>query len=117
MMCESDLYAAAVAISGPLGLAVSTCPTAKGKRILAIHGADDQNVPIQGGRGAKGLSGTVFSSEAHASEVFTNSGATYTLQVVLGADHMLDHIDAAIRKTEGVSIAEKSARFFGLSKP
>jgi hypothetical protein len=36
---------------------------------------------------------------------------------VPGADHMLDHIGAVILKTEGVTIAEKSARFFGILKP
>jgi hypothetical protein len=30
------------------------------------------------------------------------------------ADHKLDHIDAMIQRAEGVSIAQKSARFFGL---
>ncbi len=116
LMCETDLYAAAVAISGPLDIDTANCPAAKGKRILAIHGADDRNVPIQGGVGAKGLSGADFKSEEYAREVFTRSGATYTLDVVKGADHALLNIDAVIQKTEGMSIAEKSARFFGLVK-
>jgi hypothetical protein len=34
--------------------------------------------------------------------------------VVKGADHKLDHIDAAIQKTETQTIAEKAAKFFGL---
>jgi polyhydroxybutyrate depolymerase len=116
IMCETRLYAAGVAISGPLNLDVLTCPAARGDRILAIHGADDQNVPIAGGRG-KGLSQTPFSSEDRSRQVFVSSGATYTLQIVPGADHFLDHILAAIQQTEHVSIAEKSARFFGILKP
>ena len=55
-------------------------------------------------------------SEERSRRVFTNSGATYDLQVVRGADHQLDHIDAAIRKTEGLTIAEKAAQFSGLVK-
>jgi hypothetical protein len=47
----------------------------------------------------------------------SESGAVYTLQIVPGADHPLDHIDAAIQKSEGVSIAEKSAAFFGFANP
>jgi hypothetical protein len=43
-----------------------------------------------------------------------NSGASYELDVSKGADHALDHIDAVMRRTEPRSIAEKSARFFGL---
>ncbi len=117
MVCETHLYAAAVAISGPLNLDVATCPAARGTRILAIHGADDQNVPINGGVGERGLSRVAYKSEAGSQQVFIRSGAAYTLQIVPGADHKLDHIDAAIRKTNGVTIAEESARFFGLLKP
>ncbi|GLS17629.1 hypothetical protein GCM10007874_06440 [Labrys miyagiensis] len=116
LACETHLFAAVVAISGPLNLQVSSCPAARGTRILALHGANDQNVPVAGGQGSKGLSFTVFNSEDRSRRTFLNSGATYTLQIVPGADHPLDHIEAAIMKTEGVTIAEKSARFFGLLK-
>jgi polyhydroxybutyrate depolymerase len=115
LMCETHLYAAAVTFSGPLGADTDRCPAAKGSRILAVHGAEDRNVPVEGGRGSKGLSGVAFGSEEHARKVFTDSGATYTLQIVPDADHALDHIGAAILKSEGVTIAEKSARFFGIS--
>jgi polyhydroxybutyrate depolymerase len=114
LVCETTLYAAAVAISGPLNLDTASCPAARGRRILAIHGADDENVPVAGGRGTKGLARVAFQSEDHARQVFTNSGASYTLEVISGADHALDHINAVIRRTEGASIAEKCARFFGL---
>jgi hypothetical protein len=33
---------------------------------------------------------------------------------VPGADHQLEHIDQAIRRSEGMSLAQKAARFFGL---
>jgi len=115
ILCETSLYAAGVAISGPLNLPVTHCPGAKGKRILAIHGADDQNVPIAGGRGTRGLAQVAWSSEARAQQVMTRSGASYELQIVPGADHMLDHLSAAIGKSEGVTIARKTAVFFGLA--
>jgi len=115
ILCETSLYAAGVAISGPLNLAAARCPGAKGKRILAIHGADDQNVPVAGGPGTKGLARVTWNSEAHARQVMTGSGATYDLQIVPGADHMLDHLSAAIAKSEGVTIARKAAAFFGLA--
>jgi polyhydroxybutyrate depolymerase len=116
LVCETKLYAAAVAISGPLNLETSKCSAAQGKRILAIHGADDQNVPVQGGRGAKGLSHVAYGPEDHARQVFINSGASYTLEVVPGADHGLDHIEEVILKTEGVTLAQKAAQFFGILK-
>jgi polyhydroxybutyrate depolymerase len=117
VICETDVFASAIAISGPLQIAATTCPPARGKSILAIHGADDQNVPLAGGKGTKGFAGVAFRSEAQSQQVFAASGATYALDVVSGADHMLDHIDAAMQKSEGVSVAEKSVRFFGLAKP
>jgi hypothetical protein len=46
--------------------------------------------------------------------VMTASVARYTLQVVPGADHYLDHIGARIQQSEGVSIGEKAARAFGI---
>ena len=116
LMCESKIYAAAVAISGPLNLETGNCPAARGKRILAIHGADDENVPVAGGRGTKGISGAIYNSEERTRQVFTDSGASYELQVVRGADHKLDDIDAVIQKIEGQTIAEKATEFFGLAR-
>ena len=117
IICETRLYAAVVAISGPLATATSRCPAAQGARILAIHGADDRNVPLEGGVGPKGLSRVDFRSEDDARKIFIDSGASYTLQVVPHADHRLDHIDAAIEKAEGMTLAQKAARFFDLAHP
>jgi poly(3-hydroxybutyrate) depolymerase len=114
LICQTNLFAAGVAISGPLDPQFTNCPDARGKRILAIHGADDENVPVAGGKGTKGLSGAVFNSEDAAQQTFRKSGASYDLQVVTGADHKFEHIDAVIQKTEGMPIAQKAARFFGL---
>lgn len=114
VLCETGMYAAAVAISGPLNLNTSGCPSARGKRVLAIHGADDVNVPIAGGQG-EGLSRASYNSAERSRQIFANSGVAYNLQIVPGADHKLDHIGAAIQQAEGVSVAEKAAEFFGLA--
>jgi len=114
VMCETGLYAAAVSVSGPLNLESANCSAARGKRILAIHGADDANVPIAGGRGTQGISQAVYNSEKGARRSFVSSGASYDLLVVKGADHRLDHIEQAIKQLEGQSIAEKAATFFAL---
>lgn len=115
MICETNVLSAGVAISGPLMTDAETCPNARGKRILAIHGADDTNVPIAGGAG-RGFAGAPFKSEDYAQKVMTRSGASYTLDVVTGADHYLLHLETAVEKRDGVSIAEKSVRFFGVAK-
>jgi polyhydroxybutyrate depolymerase len=115
MVCETRVFARVVAISGPLNLDTTRCPSARGLGVLAIHGADDQNVPIAGGKGSKGFAPNVWKSEARSQAVMTASGAAYTLQVVPGADHMLDHIGAKIERAEGVSLGEKAARWFGIA--
>ncbi len=115
MICETRVFAGVVAIAGPLNLDTDHCPSAKGLKILAIHGADDANVPITGGRGSKGLARLAWKSEAQAQAVMTASGASYTLQIVPEADHFLDHIGARIQQDEGISIGEKAARAFGIA--
>jgi polyhydroxybutyrate depolymerase len=116
LVCETNLYSAAVSISGPLNLSVQSCPGSRGKHILAIHGEEDQNVPMAGGKGTKGLSRVAYKSENYTQQIFAASGADFHLQTVQGADHYLDNIDARIEQTERISIAEKTARFFGLAK-
>ncbi|MGA2551737.1 MAG: prolyl oligopeptidase family serine peptidase [Burkholderiaceae bacterium] len=116
LMCTTNLFAAAVAVSGPLTLDTTRCESSEGKRILAIHGANDENVPINGGRGAKGVSGVAFRSEERSREIFTGSGATYELEILPDVAHNAVAIDAAVRKTQGISLAQKAARFFGLIK-
>ena len=115
--CETGVFAAIVAVSGPLNLDVASCPKGQGRRVLAIHGADDANVPIQGGVGRNGLSKVAFRSEASSGRAWAASGAAYTLDVVAGADHFLDHLDAALARAEGVGIGPKAVAFFGLETP
>ncbi len=116
VMCESDVFAGAVAVSGPLNLDVERCPAAKGKRILSIHGAEDRNVPVGSGQGSVGLSHATYNSESRTEKVFVASGAEFRLQIVPGAAHSLDEIDAKIEASEGVTLAEKAARFFRLAR-
>ena len=115
LMCETDLLASAVPVSGVLEVEAKSCPSARGKGILAIRGADDENVPIAGGKG-KGVSRTNFRSQEYTRQVFVNSGARYMLQVLPGAEHRLETIDSAMEKAEGIGLSEKAARFFGLSR-
>lgn len=115
VMCETSLYASAVSISGALENGMDQCPAARGKHLLALHGADDKNVPIDGGRGSKGLSRTAYASQAETAKVWQNSGAVYELQIIAGADHAVDAIDAQIRATEKQSLAQKITRFLGLT--
>ena len=115
LACETRLFAAIVPISGPLNLPAERCPAARGQRILAIHGAADENVPIAGGRGPMGISGVAYASEDHSRRVFETSGATYDLRIIPNADHRLDNIEAAIEQTDHRTLQNLAAHFFGLT--
>ena len=116
MVCESDVFAAVVAISGPLNLRQASCPAARGRRILASSTAtDDATVPVAGGRGAKGVAGVAWASEAASQQAMQAAGAAYTLDLIPAADHQLDHIEAQLEKIEGVTIGARAAVFFGLA--
>jgi polyhydroxybutyrate depolymerase len=117
MVCETGLYAAAISIAGPLNLDHASCPAAKGRRVLSLHGEQDANVPIAGGVGTKGLSRVDFKSEQYTRQVFAAAGADFQLQIVRGADHFLNHIDAAIQRDEGQSLQQKVVRYFRLESP
>ncbi|HTX50227.1 MAG TPA: hypothetical protein VME40_12660 [Caulobacteraceae bacterium] len=115
VICETPVLAAGVAISGPLNLDTQSCPGAKGRRILAIHGSDDRNVPLNGGVGPLGLSRVAYRPEAQSRDAMVRSGATYTLDILPGVDHALPHIAASIQARDGTTLAHKVAGFFGLT--
>jgi hypothetical protein len=92
-----------------------TCPAAKGRRIMAIHGADDQNVPITGGKGTKGISKAFFKSESETESIFERSGASFNLIVVPNADHRPKNIRDAMERS-GTPMQEKIVDFFGLNR-
>ena len=91
---------------------MQNCPAAHRKPMLAIHGAEDQNVPIVRGQETVGLSRAIYNSENDTQQVFVASGADFGLQIVQGADHRLENINDRIEQTEGRSLAEKAATFW-----
>lgn len=116
LMCETNLYRAAIPVSGPLQLDTKSCKDAGGKKIMAIQGSEDENVPTKGGYGSKGVVNIKFRSEEDTKRIFESSGATYRLVIVDGANHSLAGIDAALKKQTGQSLGEKAATFFNLDK-
>jgi poly(3-hydroxybutyrate) depolymerase len=117
LMCETDLYRAAVPISGPLELDVQTCPPARGKRILAIHGADDQNAPVNGGYGTNAINKkTDYRSQAYTKDIFDRSGAQYDLLILPEAQHRPETLNAALIKAENVTLPQKIVTYLGLDR-
>ncbi len=116
MMCETNVYAAALVASGPLMTKSSgSCSDGRGKKIMAIHGDEDTNVPIAGGH-AGGVADTTYNSEAQTQQVWSNTGASYQLDIVKGATHKVDELNNGLQQSEGVTLSEKAARFFGLAR-
>ena len=107
MMCETSLFAAAVPISGALENEADVCPLARGKRLMAIHGEDDNDVPINGGKSSKGLSRSSYLSQAATAEVWRRSGATYDLQIIKGAEHSTEKINMRLVETESKTLGQK----------
>lgn len=115
LMCETDLYQAAIPLAGPLNMDAAACPAAKGKRIWAIHGALDENVPVVGGYGTKGISKVDFKPQKYGQDIFEKSGAEYRLDILPGTDHNLANLAAAIEKREQRTLGRAAALFFGLA--
>jgi poly(3-hydroxybutyrate) depolymerase len=116
IMCETGLYQSAISLAGSLMAEVDACADAHGKTLLTIHGMMDANVPPAGGKGSKGVTTIDYKSEAYSKSMFESAGGSYTIQLLPDTDHSLEHISAAIQKAEGISLAEKAARFFGLAQ-
>lgn len=114
VMCTTNLYASSISVAGPLMIDAASCPPAKQKRVLDIHGTKDQNVPMDGGRGEKGISGVTFTSEAYTESVYRKSGASFTLLALSGADHKMDNIRSALKSTQKVDLSDVMAKYFGL---
>jgi polyhydroxybutyrate depolymerase len=114
MMCETSVFAAAVPISGTLENNATSCPLARGKRLMAIHGDNDQNVPINGGKGSKGISRTNYASQAATAEVWQRSGASSDIHIIKGANHSTEKINIRLVETESTSLVQKIVRYFAL---
>ncbi|HMK42673.1 MAG TPA: prolyl oligopeptidase family serine peptidase [Dissulfurispiraceae bacterium] len=115
LMCQTNLYQKAVSLAGSLMVDIDYCPAARGRAILAIHGTHDQNIPKDGGKGSRGVTIIFYRSETDSQARFRSAGGMYDILWV-DSDHSLEHMASALRKSEGISLAEKEARFFGISQ-
>lgn len=115
IICETDLYQNGVSISGTLQMDRQSCPNARGNVMVNIHGAQDENLPIEGGHTEKGFNKkTDYKSQAYARSVFESSGARYDLILLQGADHSPETINAKLWETENMSLPHKIVRTLGL---
>ena len=110
MSCLTDVFNEVATLAGTLMAEVRKCPAASKHTIRNYHGALDQNVPIVGGFGSKGVTNINFTSQAKAKVLFENSGGHYILLVLPGADHSIENMSVSSQKQDGLTIGERLAR-------
>lgn len=115
ILCETDLYQNGVTLSGTLQLDRETCPSAQGNLVINIHGAQDENLPVNGGHTVKGFNKkTDYKSQDNTRAVFEKSGATYELILLDGADHSPETLNGIMWQTQGISLPQKIVTSLGL---
>jgi len=110
MSCLTDVFREVATLAGTLMAEVPSCPAASNHTIYNYHGALDENLPIVGGFGSKGVTNINFTSQAKAKALFENSGGRYFLHVLPGADHSIEHLILSSQKQDGLTIGERLAR-------
>lgn len=114
MSCLTDVFSKVATLAGTLMAEVVSCPAARNHTIYNYHGESDENLPIAGGFGSKGVTNINFTPQAKAKALFENSGGRYFLQVLPGADHSIEHLSLSSQKQDGLTIAERLAHDLGL---
>ena len=94
---------ALVAVSG--GMIMKDCVGMSGMRVLNLHGSKDETAPIGGGYG-KGNPAILQANIADAGASLQAQGATWSLQVVSGAAHVLPSIDSKLKSTTGKDLVD-----------
>jgi len=110
MSCLTDLFSEVATLAGTLMAEVITCPAAQNHLIYNYHGALDENLPIAGGFGAKGVTDISYTSQERAKALFESSGGHYQLFILPDADHSIEHLSLSMQQREALSIGERLAR-------
>ena len=104
MACErGDLIDGIVPVAG--ALMVDDCPKARGVQVIHIHGTDDRNLPIDGGKGPDSLTRLSYPSAADTMAGITGAGAEARLLTIEGASHQFQELDRMTRAQTGKAIA------------
>ncbi len=114
LSCQTDLFKKVATLAGTLMSETPSCPAAHGHTIYNYHGENDQNVPIAGGFGTKGVTTIDFTSQSKAKSLFENAGGHYYLHLLPGADHSIEHLSLSSQKEDGRTIGARVAQDLGL---
>lgn len=99
---------ALVAISG--GMIMHDCVGMAGMRVLNLHGSKDDTAPLDGGYSKK-KPDKLQANIADSGASLQAQGATWSLQVVSGAAHVLPSIDSNLQSTTGKDLVNTLADF------
>jgi len=110
---KPEVIAALVAVSGQL--MINKCNNSKGVRILHIHGNNDEQVPMRGGKG--GLKGYTYKSIEQTKAEVEKSGATMEVRVLSGTGHKLAEINKTLKQKGEGGLADVIADFLKYSSP
>lgn len=98
-MCEGSAPVAGAAIISGANM-TGGCGRSTGGRALLVHGAEDDNVPVAGGRGA-GVADVAFTPLQQSADALRAGGTRVQVEVVPGAGHSMRSIDSAVRAQTG----------------
>ncbi len=98
-LCEGKTkVSAAVIMSG--SMMTNSCRGISGTRVLALHGSQDENVPIAGGIG-KGPVDVPYTSLEDSTAAASRAGARVRIEILKGAGHRLRQLDRVARRQDG----------------
>ncbi len=117
LACVSAVFSQVASLAGALVAESASCPAARGHTILNYHGERDENVPLAGGVGSRGVVQINYPSQDQARSKFEASGGRYLLQVLPGAGHSIEQLCLSSQQQHGMSLAERLARDLGLTPP
>ncbi|MEJ6707787.1 MAG: alpha/beta hydrolase-fold protein [Amylibacter sp.] len=106
--CDApNLFQRVVAIAGPLLL--KTCKRQYKLSVVHLHGANDRNVPIEGGVGAEGVLQLNFPAVQMSANILEAAGAQVSIEVIT-ATHFLGSINRGLRTELSLSLPEFVAK-------
>lgn len=106
MACETEIFKRIVTLSATLMIDSKRCSKAANHNIINYHGARDENVPVAGGIGTKGLLQIPFTSQANAKHLFESLGGRYQLVILPEASHSLKDLNHSALKYKGRNLIE-----------
>jgi poly(3-hydroxybutyrate) depolymerase len=114
-VCEKPgIVAAMVSVSGTF--TTNSCGGLNGLPVLEIHGAKDQNIPVQGGVGENSITNMNYRSVAQTADSMRQAGANFVAKIIPNGGHNVVELSSAIKVSDSMTLADMVAQFFAGKK-